>query len=94
MATLAEDVPVAHGESVVDLLRDGDRVSGVVTEGPGGRARVEADLVVACDGRESAVRDMAGIEAAVSPLNDAYLTSSARWRPSSSSASATCRTAG
>ena len=74
MATLAEDVPVAHGETVVELLREGERVVGVVTEGPGGRARVEADLVVACDGRLSAVRDMAGIEAEVSPLNDAYLT--------------------
>ena len=74
MATLAEGVPVAHGESVVDLIRDGDRVAGVVTEGPGGRARVEADLVVACDGRLSAVREMAGIEAQDFPLNDAYLS--------------------
>ena len=74
MAALAEDVLVAHGESVVELVRDGDRVTGVVTDGPGGRARVDADLVVACDGRESAVRDMAGIEARYSPLNDAYLT--------------------
>ena len=74
MATLAEGVPVAHGESVVELIREGDRVVGVVTEGPGGPARVEADLVVACDGRASAVRDMAGIVAEVSPLNDAYLT--------------------
>ena len=74
MATLAEDVPVAHGESVVALIRDGDRVVGVECEGPGGRARVPADLIVACDGRGSAVREMAGIEAELSPLNDAYLT--------------------
>ena len=74
MAAVAEGVPVAHGESVVELVRDGDRVTGVVTEGPGGRARLAADLVVACDGRASAVRDMAGIPAEVSPLNDAYLT--------------------
>jgi 2-polyprenyl-6-methoxyphenol hydroxylase-like FAD-dependent oxidoreductase len=73
MGTLAEDLPVAHGESVVELLRDGDRVFGVVTEGPGGRARVEADLVVACDGRDSAVRAMAGLAAELSPLRDAYL---------------------
>ena len=74
MSALAEDVPVAHGESVVELLRDGERVAGVVTEGPGGRASVAADLVVACDGRSSAVREMAGLEARVSPLNDAYLS--------------------
>lgn len=73
MGTLAEDVPVAHGESVVELIRDGDRVTGVVTEGPGGRAAVAADLVVACDGRGSAVRDMAGIPSELSPLRDAYL---------------------
>ncbi len=73
MRTLAEDVAIAHGESVVELLRDGDRVTGVVTDGPGGRARVEADLVVACDGRDSAVRAMAGLEARLSPLGDAYL---------------------
>lgn len=74
MATLAEGVPVAHGESVVALVREDGRVVGVETEGPGGRARVPADLVVACDGRGSAVREMAGIEAVLSPLNDAYLT--------------------
>ena len=39
MATLAEDVPVAHGESVVELIRDGDRVAGVVSRGPGRAAR-------------------------------------------------------
>ena len=74
MAAVAEGVPVAHGESVVELVRDGDRVTGVVTEGPGGRGRLAADLVVACDGRTSAARDMAGIRAEFSPLNDAYLT--------------------
>jgi 2-polyprenyl-6-methoxyphenol hydroxylase-like FAD-dependent oxidoreductase len=74
MSTLAEGVPVAHGESVVELRRDGERVVGVVTEGPGGRASVAADLVVACDGRGSAVREMAGLEAQLTPLNDAYLS--------------------
>ena len=71
---VAEGVPVAHGESVVELVRRGERVTGVVTEGPGGRAVVPADLVVACDGRGSPVRRMAGIEATVHPLNDAYLS--------------------
>ena len=74
MSELAEGVPVAHGEAVIDLLRDGERVVGVVTEGPGGTSRVEADLVVACDGRGSPVRRMAGLEAEIHPLNDAYLS--------------------
>lgn len=74
MRALAEDVPVAHGESVVGLMRDGERVVGVVTEGPGGRATVPADLVVACDGRGSPVREWAGLEANLHPLNDAYLS--------------------
>lgn len=74
MRALAEDVPVAHGESVVELARRDGRVTGVVTDGPGGRAVLDADLVVACDGRESAVRDMAGLEAERPALNDAYLS--------------------
>ncbi|WP_217913515.1 FAD-dependent oxidoreductase [Miltoncostaea marina] len=74
MRALAEGVPVAYGRSVVALLREGDRVTGVVTEGPGGRAAIGADIVVACDGRASPVRAMAGLEAEVHPLDDAYLT--------------------
>ncbi len=78
MRALADDVPVAHGETVTALVREGGdeagRVVGVVTEGPGGRAEVPADLVVACDGRGSPVRGMAGLEADLHPLNDAYLT--------------------
>ena len=74
MRAVAEEVPVAHGESVVELVRDGERVAGVVTEGPGGRATLTADLVVACDGRDSSVRAMAGLAAEVSPLADAYLS--------------------
>jgi 2-polyprenyl-6-methoxyphenol hydroxylase-like FAD-dependent oxidoreductase len=74
MPALAEGVPVAHGASVVGLVRDGGRVRGAVVAGPGGRATVPADLVVACDGRGSPVREMAGLEASLHPLNDAYLS--------------------
>lgn len=74
MRALAEDVPVAYGESVTGLVHDGGRVTGVLTEGPGGRATVGADLVVACDGRDSPVRGWAGLEAELHPLNDAYLS--------------------
>lgn len=74
MRALAEELPVMHGETVVELVRDDGRVRGVVTEGPGGRATVPADLVVACDGRGSPVRVVAGLEAKVHPLADAYLS--------------------
>lgn len=72
---LARDLPVVNEHSVVELVRDGSgRVVGVVAEGPDGRATIEADLVVACDGVGSPVRGMAGIEATVEPLADAALT--------------------
>ena len=74
LGAIGEDVPVVHGESVVELLRDGDRVVGVVSEGPGGRVEIPADLVVACDGIMSPVRTMAGLEAEFSPLIDAALS--------------------
>jgi 2-polyprenyl-6-methoxyphenol hydroxylase-like FAD-dependent oxidoreductase len=73
LGALARDVPVAHGESVVDLLREDGRAVGVVTQGPGGEARVPADLVVACDGIGSPVRTLAGLEARFTPVEDAYL---------------------
>ena len=71
---LAEGVPVRHEATVTGLVRDGGRVVGVTTEGPGGAATVEAGLVVACDGVRSPVRAMAGLEAEVSSLADATLT--------------------
>jgi 2-polyprenyl-6-methoxyphenol hydroxylase-like FAD-dependent oxidoreductase len=66
---LGDGVPVAHGESVVELIEDGDRIVGAVTEGPGGRAEVPADLVVACDGAGSPTREMAGLPVKVTELS-------------------------
>lgn len=74
LGAIGEDVPVVHGERVVELLHDGDRVVGVVSEGTGGRVDIPADLVVACDGMMSPVRTMAGLEAEFSPLIDATLS--------------------
>ncbi len=74
LGLLARDLPVEYEHSVVDLVRDGDRVVGLVVEGPDGRREVEADLVVACDGVNSPVRQMAGLEAEMDPIPDATLT--------------------
>ncbi len=71
---LARDLPVEYEHSVVDLIRDGERVTGVVVEGPEGRREVPTDLVVACDGMNSPVRAMAGLEAQFDAIPDGTLT--------------------
>jgi 2-polyprenyl-6-methoxyphenol hydroxylase-like FAD-dependent oxidoreductase len=43
----------------VDLIRSGDRVSGVKTSTPKGAVEIGADLVVGCDGRHSVTRKAA-----------------------------------
>lgn len=45
------------------LVRGNDRVAGIRVEGPDGGYELRADLVVACDGRSSAVRASAGLRA-------------------------------
>ncbi|KIZ44820.1 MULTISPECIES: FAD-dependent oxidoreductase [Rhodopseudomonas] len=45
----------------VDLIHDGDRVAGVMAQAPDGELRVDADLVVGCDGRHSMTRHCAGL---------------------------------
>src|SRR5262245_61562061 len=63
----AVGVSVLEGTRVVDLLRDGGRVAGVVAESaePGasedGPARIPAPLVVAADGRTSVVAQRLGL---------------------------------
>jgi 2-polyprenyl-6-methoxyphenol hydroxylase-like FAD-dependent oxidoreductase len=47
---------------VTDLLWDGHRISGVSYNRDGHTAQLEADLVVACDGRSSVVRERAGLK--------------------------------
>jgi 2-polyprenyl-6-methoxyphenol hydroxylase-like FAD-dependent oxidoreductase len=44
-----------------ELVYGIDRVTGVVARGPAGPVRISADLVVAADGRSSAVRTAAGL---------------------------------
>ena len=45
-----------------DLLRDGERITGVVAQNEGQEVRIRADLVVGCDGRHSVTRNAAGLE--------------------------------
>jgi 2-polyprenyl-6-methoxyphenol hydroxylase-like FAD-dependent oxidoreductase len=47
----------------VDLIRDGGRVTGVEARTPEGTVKIRADLVVACDGRHSTMRQAAHVEA-------------------------------
>jgi 2-polyprenyl-6-methoxyphenol hydroxylase-like FAD-dependent oxidoreductase len=44
------------------LIRDGRRIAGVEARSPQGPLRIEADMVVACDGRHSTMRKAAGLE--------------------------------
>ena len=45
-----------------DLLWDGQRISGVRYDRDGHSNQLEADLVIACDGRSSVVREQAGLK--------------------------------
>jgi 2-polyprenyl-6-methoxyphenol hydroxylase-like FAD-dependent oxidoreductase len=47
---------------VVDLVHDDGRIAGVRAETPDGPLEVRADLVVGADGRDSTVRERAGLE--------------------------------
>ena len=53
---------VMMSTEAVDLLRDGERVMGVKAKTPDGVIDIEADLTIACDGRQSLVRERAGLE--------------------------------
>ena len=45
-----------------DLVRDGERITGVVVQNQGRKMQILADLVVGCDGRHSLTRSAAGLE--------------------------------
>jgi 2-polyprenyl-6-methoxyphenol hydroxylase-like FAD-dependent oxidoreductase len=71
---MAEGVPVHHGQEVVGLLQDGGRIVGVQARDARGEREIAADLVVACDGVRSPVRDMAGIAAVLTPDDGGHLS--------------------
>jgi 2-polyprenyl-6-methoxyphenol hydroxylase-like FAD-dependent oxidoreductase len=53
---------VMMSTEAVDLLRDGERLTGVRAKTPDGVIDIAADLTIACDGRHSLVRERAGLE--------------------------------
>ena len=46
----------------IDLMMDGDRITGVIATTEKGELQIFADLTVACDGRHSEMRERAGLE--------------------------------
>jgi flavin-dependent dehydrogenase len=50
------------GTRVVDIVRDGERVAGVVVEDDTGRHELRANVVVGADGRASTIADKVGAE--------------------------------
>jgi 2-polyprenyl-6-methoxyphenol hydroxylase-like FAD-dependent oxidoreductase len=71
LTALGEGVPVLHDHAVVALERDpAGRVVGAAVEGPEGARVIPCDLVVACDGFGSRVREMAGLEAEIAPMEE------------------------
>ncbi len=66
---LAADLSIMFEHSVGALERDpSGRVTGAVAEGPDGATTIPCDLVVACDGIRSRVREMAGLAADFAPM--------------------------
>ncbi len=50
------------GHEATDLVRDGERIRGVVARNEGSEVQISAELVVACDGRHSLTRRAAGLQ--------------------------------
>src|SRR5579862_652446 len=57
---LAFDLRMQH--EAVDLMRDGERVTGVEARTPEGIVQIRADLVVGCDGRHAVTRKAGRLE--------------------------------
>lgn len=71
LAAVGEGVPVLHEHSVTGLERTPDgRVAGAQVQGPEGGRTIPSDLVVACDGVRSRVREMVGLAADFAPMEE------------------------
>src|SRR5262245_1536984 len=65
MAERAETFPnfkLMMGTEAVDLIRNGERIAGVLARSPSGDLEMGADLVIAADGRQSTLRRAAGLK--------------------------------
>jgi flavin-dependent dehydrogenase len=61
-AATAAGAELRTNHRVIELVRDGERVAGVVVETPSGRETLRAKLVVGADGRKSTVARLTGVE--------------------------------
>ncbi|MCC6830507.1 MAG: FAD-dependent monooxygenase [Thermoleophilia bacterium] len=71
---LREGLEILWDQEVVDLLRNGDRVTGVRVRGPEGERDVPADIVVGADGTHSRVRELAGFPAETRVSDTAFVS--------------------
>ena len=66
--TLLQNAAIAAGAElldrhrVVELIHDGERVSGVVVQTPSGQCQLRAGLVIGADGRNSKIAQLTGVE--------------------------------
>jgi 2-polyprenyl-6-methoxyphenol hydroxylase-like FAD-dependent oxidoreductase len=56
------NLEVRKKAEAVELVREGERVTGVMVKTESGLIRISSDLVVACDGRHSLMREQAGMQ--------------------------------
>lgn len=61
-AAIAAGAELRERTRVVDLIREGERVTGVVVESAAGRETLHAKLVVGADGRHSTIARLTGVE--------------------------------
>ncbi|WP_455370834.1 FAD-dependent oxidoreductase [Petrachloros mirabilis] len=66
-------VSLRYGTSFAELLRDGDRIVGLKTQGPDGMKSIHAKLVVGADGAFSKVREALQIPADLHLYPEGYL---------------------
>ena len=61
-AAVESGATVRDEHTVVELVKDGDRVTGVVVDTPSGRETLLADIVIGADGPNSTVAKLTGVE--------------------------------
>jgi len=65
LATQGKKLPkfrLMMGTEATDIMRDGERVVGVIAKTASGEIRIRADLTIGADGRHSRIREAAGLK--------------------------------